>query len=347
MIHAVLDGRHFRRIGLIGLAVLLVFSGCGKRGPEVYTRELLGTLVKISVYDNGDHVKGAVEEGFAAMQKVQDTMNRFDPGSELAALNGKAGAGWTEVSDGLLHVIRSSVRYSKETEGAFDVTVLPLMGLWDFNAEEPKAPSQTHVDAMLRLVGSDRIVVDDERKKILLPITGMGVDLGAIAKGYAVDRAVAALERGGIGSGMVVGGGNIAFVGLPPGRPHWNIGVRHPRDKTSEVGVIHVASGAVATSGEYEKYVILNGKRYSHIIDPKTGWPVESNVASVSILAPTAEEADALSTAVFVMGAKEGMKFVEAREGIEAVIITLDAREDIKVLLSTGLKDRYTPFSPE
>lgn len=329
-------------------AVLLcavLASGCGREPePRVVSREMLGTVVSIKVYDRGSGVDAAVEDAFGAIRQVERVMNRFDTQSELSRLNNAAGSGWIHVSGDLFDIVRDSVRYSNETAGAFDVTVLPVMKLWNFKAAEPKTPSPEDAATALSLTGWNRIRLDPNGRGILLPIAGMGIDLGGIAKGLAVDRAAAVLRGHGIKSAMVLGAGNIAFVGLPPGRLYWKIGIRHPRDEQGEIGILQVNSGAVATSGDYEKCVIIDGKRYSHIVDPRTGWPVEGNVASVTVLAPTAEEADALSTAVFVMGAEKGMVFVESRGGVEAAIVTVDDSGKAGVLLSAGLAGYYTPL---
>ena len=332
-----------KRLFSVLISCALLF-GCGREpSPQVVSREMLGTVVSIKVYDDGPETDAAVEEAFEAIGKVGSAMNRFDPASELSMLNGTAGGGWTTVSEDLFGIIQGSVRYSGETSGAFDVTVLPIMKLWNFKAAKPEVPSAEQVAKALSVVGYNRIRLDPDSGEILLLTRGMGIDLGGIAKGLAVDNAAKVLRERGVKSAMVLGAGNIAFVGLPPGRDFWRIGVRNPRNKDREIGTLEVAGGAVATSGDYERYVIIDGRRYSHVIDPRTGWPVESNVASVTVLAPTGEEADALSTAVFVMGAEKGMAFVESRPGTEAAIVTVDDSGKTEVLLSSGLVGRYKP----
>ncbi|MCK5558104.1 MAG: FAD:protein FMN transferase, partial [Candidatus Hydrogenedentes bacterium] len=256
--------------------------GCGRElVPRVVSREMLGTVVSIKVYDDKLETDAAVEKAFEAIGRVGLTMNRFDPTSELSRLNSAAGGGWTPVSADLFEVIQDSIRYSGETKGAFDVTVLPIMSLWNFKTAQPEAPSSERVTKALSLVGCDRVRLDPDGNKVLLPAAGMGIDLGGIAKGLAVDNAAKVLRERGVRSAMVLGAGNMALIGLPPGRDCWRIGVRHPRDRTREIGTLAVTGGAVATSGDYERYVIINGRRYPHIIAPRTGWPVESNVASV------------------------------------------------------------------
>jgi thiamine biosynthesis lipoprotein len=307
------------------------------------SRDMLGTVISIKAYDDGSETEAAIEKAFEAIGRVGSTMNRFDPTSELSGINKAAGKGWIPASSELFEIIKDSIRYSKETSGAFDITVLPIMKLWNFKAEKPEAPSRERVAKALSLVGCDRVKLDLGGKKILLPSAGMGIDLGGIAKGLAVDNAAKLLRELGVKSAMVLGAGNMAFIGFPPKRDSWRIGIRHPGDRDREIGTLEITGGAVATSGDYERYVIIDGRRYSHIIDPRTGWPVKSDVASVTVVAPTAEEADALSTAVFVMGAKDGMAFIEARADTEAVIVTVGDSGGIKVLLSTGLTQRYRP----
>jgi thiamine biosynthesis lipoprotein len=168
---------------------------------------------------------------------------------------------------------------------------------------------------------------------------GMEIDLSAIAAGYAVDRAMQVLKDDGIRNALVNGGGEIYAIGFPSGRNAWRIGIRHPRKATELLGVIELNDETIATSGDYESFFESGGRRYSHIINPKTGWPVEG-IMSVTILAKTTTEADALATALFPLGAEKGMKLIESLDDVECVMVTGKNEDDMKILMSSGIKDK-------
>ncbi len=311
----------------------------------VFSRRLLGTVVSITIYESDEQkAHKAAEAAFKRVEELGKEMNRFDPDSDLSRLNATWNR-WVKVSDDLFEVIRDAKRYWKASGGVFDVTVLPLMEMWDFsNHEATRRPSADEIRRRLESVGCDGILLDEKRKAVKLTKRGMGIDLGGIAKGYAVKEATKVLKSRGIAHAIVAGGGNIAFVGAHPERKAWYVGVRNPAGE-GEVGFIEVAPDeAVATSGNYERYVILDGKRYAHILDPRTGMPVCTDAAGVTIVTDDPKKADAFSTAVFVMGREAGMKFVESRDDLEAVILTMENGR-LHTFVSSGLKNRYHPFS--
>jgi thiamine biosynthesis lipoprotein len=333
----------------IRLVLLLAFSalvtGCSQPPePRTISRQALGTVIGITLYDKDSRTDAAADAAFDIIDGISRTMNRFDPESELSKLNAAAGKDWVPVSENLFSVIRDSVEYSRRTGGAFDATVLPVMKLWNFREEMPAAPSAEVVEGARSLTGWEKVALNPGDRRVFLPREGMGIDLGGIAKGYAVDRAAEELRRRGIRAAMVVGAGNIAVIGTPPGRRSWRIGVQHPRRKGETIGTLSIASGAVATSGDYERFVMIKGRRYSHIIDPASGWPVANNVVSVTIHAPTAEDADAYAKFVFVRGKDDGMRFVESQQGMGAVVITEEKEGTLKVWVSERLKGCYEPL---
>jgi len=173
----------------------------------------------------------------------------------------------------------------------------------------------------------------------MLDLPGMRIDVGGIAKGYAVDSAIRVLKEAGIQNALINAGGDIYGVGTPPGKESWRIGIRHPRDRADLLGVIELKDKAVATSGDYENFFEVDGKRYCHIMDTRTARPVQG-IMSVTILADTAVEADALATAIFPLGADKGMKLIESLEGVDGIIVTGSEADDMKIMMSSGLENR-------
>ena len=311
----------------------LLLSGCSQRPYYKETRLLMGTFVEISCQD-----KSAIDEAFQEIRKIEAAANNFEPSSEISRLNKdgeiKAGAD-------LLAMVRESLKYYRLSLGAFDITVGPLVRLWkekikqaDEGLKDIEIPSPEDIFAALALSGSDKIIIDEERSLIKFSQPGVEIDLGGIAKGYAVDKAVTRLKELGITSAMVNAGGNIYCLGKKYSRK-WRIGIQHPRwpagrglasnsqsRKPQEIlFYLELENQAVATSGDYQQYFSSQGRRYSHIIDPKSGYPVDNGVISATIIALDGASSDGLSTSVFVLGKEKGQELAKSLKGVEARII--------------------------
>jgi len=308
--------------------------------PYNETRILLGTFVNITIYDRDkDQAKitRAGEEAFQAIERIDKITSSFYDSSEVSLLKYRAGRDYQRVSKELLEVLREAIRISKITDGAFDVTIGPIMGLWDFNSPSPRIPAPEQIKKRLPLVNYKNILIRGD--EVLLAESGMGLDLGGIAKGYAVDKAMEVLIKNGIENAMVEAGGDLRTISGELTRGKRRVWIRHPRDKGSFFGYFRMDSGCVATSGDYEKFFFYKGKRYHHLIDPKSGYPAQGCV-SVTIKAETTAEADALATAVFILGPERGMELIERLKGVEGVIIYKKGDKlDYKV--STGLADNF------
>lgn len=301
------------------LVVFFFLSGCFQRPYYKETRLLMGTFVEITCQD-----KSAIEEAFEEIREIEAAANNFEPASEISRLN-KDG----EIKAGvdLLAMVRESLKYYRLSQGAFDITVGPLARLWkerirqaDEGAREIEIPSVQEISAALALTGADKIVLDEASSLIKFNWPGVEIDLGGIAKGYAVDKAVERLKELGITSAMVNAGGNIYCLGKKYSR-RWRIGIQHPRKPQEILFYLELENQAVATSGDYQQYFSSKGRRYSHIIDPKTGYPVDNGVISATIIALDGATSDALSTAVFVLGKEKGQELVNGLKGVEARII--------------------------
>lgn len=299
--------------------LLSAVMGCAQKPYYKESRLMMGTIVEITCQD-----KFAINAAFEEIKNIERIADNFDPGSEISQLkrNGRIRA-----SDDLLILVKESTKYYSLSNGAFDVTAGPIIDIWKkrikaFEEKKsiPSLPSPDEIRTKLLLIGSNKILIDDTESIIRFVQPGMSIDLGAIAKGYAVDKAVNRLRELGIDSAMVNAGGNIYCLGKK-GKRKWRIGIQHPRKSPKLLFTLDLENQAVATSGDYQQYFIVGGKRYSHIIDPKTGYPVSNNIISVTIIAKTATEADGLSTAVFVLGKEKGDELIKTLPATEAKII--------------------------
>lgn len=314
-------------------------------GTMFGTSELMGTTVSLNVYvgedGNAAGAGKAMQEALAEMARIETLMSEWKPDTELSRLNDAAGRPPLAVSDELFEVLEVARRVHRESEGAFDVTFHGVGHLWSFEAGATP-PSRAAVKAALHLVDGTGVELDPETKSVRLPQAGMKIGLGAIAKGYAVDRASALLQARGFSDHVVEAGGDTYAAGSKGGQP-WRVGVQDPKNAGS-LGVLSVRDRAVVTSGDYMRFFEHEGRRYTHILDPKTGWPVEADESprSVTLLAGDATRADAYCTAVTVMGPRRGLAFVESRPDLDAVIIERDGT----VRVSSGLSEIYEALPP-
>lgn len=327
-----------------GLFLCLFFlAGCGTQGLSKRTELAMGTVVEIVVLNHGNNpsrIQKAVDQAFDAIRRVEGLMSRYRPDSEISRLNEPGRANLIRLSPQTMEVIQRSLELSKETDGAFDITVLPLEEMWRFHTQSAgKIPSQVQIDDVLKLVGFNKVIIDEDEGKVDFSQPGMKVDLGGIAKGFAVDKAIQALKKGGINNAMVNAGGDIYCVGRGKDLRGWKIGIQHPRKRGHLLAALTVSDRAVATSGDYERYVEVEGKMYSHIIDPCNGWPVSEMPMSVTVLAPDCTTADGLATAIFVLGPERGLKLLERLDDIEGVIVTSEDGRP-KTMVSEGLKGK-------
>jgi thiamine biosynthesis lipoprotein len=299
-------------------ALLIVCAACGSRAP--YTKEtfVMGTKAWVTIAGMSDRdAERAADAAFREMYRIESVMSTWRPTSEISRLDaGSNGTPFT-VSRELFSLIDSSFFYAKATAGAFDVTVRPLVRAWGFQGGEAAIPSDAEISRALARVGYGKVALDSASSTVTLP-AGMQIDLAGVAKGYAVDRCVAELAALGVRDALVNIGGNIYAMGASPGQRGWRIGIRDPKGGLETVGTLLLRDEAVATSGNYENFVEIDGRRFGHIIDPRTGRPV-SSVLSVTVVAPTGLASDALSTGLFVLGLDAGRAAVERLPGVAAL----------------------------
>lgn len=299
---------------------------------ETRSLPLMGTVFDVSLPAGSPDAFDAV---FAILKGVDDTMNEWREGSPLAEVNRAAGARAVAVPAELRALLRRSVQLAALTEGAFEPTWAALWGLWDFKAKEPKVPDAAALQAAVRLIDFHGIAIDDEAGTVRLARPGMKIGLGGIAKGWALDRAAEALRARGIGSFLLSAGGQV-YAGGKNGDAMWKVGVRDPRGGPDEFfAVIEVADVSVSTSGDYERFFDKDGVRYHHILDTKTGIPARG-LRSATVVAADATLADALSTAVMVLGRERGLALVERLPGVQALVV--DDRGKVGVTAGLGAR---------
>ena len=283
---------------------------------------MMGTLVEITVVgrDEGE-AAAAINDAFAEMERIEKLMNRWIPESEVSKVNRWAGVKPVKVSAEVLEVIQRAREISRASGGYFDISVGGLLDLWGFETSGGRVPPKVEVDQALQSVGYGAIHVDGVASTVELR-RGMRIDLGGIAKGYAVDRAYGVLRSRGYENVIVNAGGDMRVGGRKPNGP-WAIGIQDPREHSRILASFDVGDISVATSGDYERYFEADGVRYHHLLNPFTGYPGRQ-CRSVTILAKDAVTADAFATAVFVMGPEKGLRLIEANEGVEGLIVTAD-----------------------
>ncbi len=273
-------------------------------------------------------------------RNLESQLSTYRSDSEISRLAAVAGRAPMAVSADTYRILELSRHYGELSHGAFDITVAPLVRLWGFGARPPHNPPDPEVIAgELDLVNFRKIGL--KKGMAFLP-TGMSVDLGGIGKGYAVDKAIETLRSAGVRAVMVDLGGNIRVLGQAEPEVTWTIGIRNPFDSQRVLGRILLPGGmAVATSGNYERFVEMGGRRYSHIIDPRTGYPVEG-MAGVTVVSPDATTSDALSTALFVLGMESGLNVLRDLPGTEALFVP--DRDPIEVWLTPGMGKLFKPL---
>ncbi|MBO7327313.1 MAG: FAD:protein FMN transferase [Lentisphaeria bacterium] len=270
---------------------------------------VMGTVSTISVYSSEAELTEAFKISKKEFDAVEKLCSLYNIQSELSLINTNASHAPVKCSEDMWHLLMRSKAAYIESDGHFDITVKPLMDLWGFYRKRDCAPAENEIKAVMKRVGFDKVILDEKEKTILFSIPGMELDMGGIAKGYAVDRAAAAVSAAGIDSGVIDIGGNLRMLSQPPpGKKYYAIGIRDPEKKKKILpGVLKVAPGmAVSSSGDYERFVTYNGVRHSHIISPKTGYP--ANISAVTVVASKAMDADIFSTACCLGGKKSAKK---------------------------------------
>lgn len=318
------------------IALPLLLSGCKAKNqaPVSKTEVILGTVCTIKIYD---HITDtAFEQVFSKLRELEDKMSVNKDKSEVIDINIAAGKEYVKVSEDTFNVIKQGLYFSSLYD-EFDITIGPVVKLWNIGFDSARIPEESEIKAKLPLVNYKNVAIDEEAKAVMLKEEGMMLDLGGIAKGYAADEAVKVLKKNGVEHAIVNLGGNVMTLGGRPGGTTWMIGVQHPFSSRGEyVGTVRIADKTVVTSGIYERYIKQEDKIYHHIIDKATGYPVDNNLLSVTIVTNQSIRGDGMSK-VFAMGVEMGLEYVKTLKDIEAIFIT----KDNKIYITPGLKDNF------
>jgi thiamine biosynthesis lipoprotein len=279
----------------------------------------MGTSVEITVNPaDSTGAEEAMAAAFREVERIDRLMSHYRPESEVSRITRHAGEKAVSVSPETLEVVERALYFSRLSGGAFDVTIGPVFRLWNFG--EGKVPEAKTLQENLKKVDYRKVKVDRIKSSVYLEGRGMSLDLGAIAKGYAVDRACSVLRKEGIKNFLVAAAGDLMVSGVKANGVPWTIGIQHPRLPSDLIAKLRPAQAAVSTSGDYKKFFLRGGERYHHILTPSTGLPARQ-CQSVTIMAPSAMDADALATSVFVLGPKEGFALLDQLPDAHAIIV--------------------------
>ncbi len=325
------------------LVVSITLIGCTQIGMKEYTKNIfaLDTYITLTAYGRRNTPK-ILEKAAQRIEEIENRMSTEIDTSDVALINKNAGISPVEIHDDTFYVIERALWYCNMSDGAFDITIYPIVKLWDINGDNPRVPEKEEIQEVLALVDYTKVILDREKKTVFLSAPNMGIDLGAIAKGYAADEVVRILEEGGIEHGILNLGGNISVIGNKPDGTLWNIGIRDPREEetgSQYLAIAKISDCSIVSSGDYERYIKdiyeKTGIRYHHIFDPKTGYPADSGLIGTSVISKRSIDADALSTCLFVMGQERGLDFLKNVEGSSGICI--DSAK--KIYISSGMDD--------
>lgn len=308
---------------------------------EFYEMETfcMGTVISQRVF--GERAEIAAIKVEEEMKRLEALMSFFLESSEISKLNKAAGKQEVELGCESLYVLNRAKYFSEICGGTFDITIGPVAKLWGIFTDRAKVPSKEEIDKALSFTGYKDISIDNGLGTAKLERTGESVDLGAIAKGYAADRAIGIYKQQGIKSAFINLGGNVLVLGNKPDGTAWNVGIQNPLLERGQcLGAIKAVDKTIVTSGDYVRYFEKDNVKYHHILDPRTGYPANSGLMSTTIVSEESIGADALSTAIFILGLEEGIKLINDMKDMEAIFIT----KDKEIYVTEGLKEDFILF---
>jgi FAD:protein FMN transferase len=339
--------RRARRLPLLAAIALLPLAADGaaradRTGESHQYRYLMGTSIQVQAF-GGDEAtrRAAIDEAFAAFAEIDRLMSNYRDDSELALLNRNGARAPVVVSDPMFAVLDAARRVSAASSGAFDVTVGPLVRLWGFHDKTPHLPTDAELAAVRPLVDYRQVLLDAGHRTARFSRAGVELDLGGIAKGFAVDIAAGVLRRKQL-SGFIDAGGNQYLLGTPPGKRSWTVGIKDPDARDRVIGVVETSEISVSTSADSYNFLVANGRRYGHILDPRTLQPATASL-SATVLSRDGTLADAMSKAAFILGPKAGLALVDAFPDMSAIIAYRQDDGAVGVAVSRRLAGSYRP----
>jgi FAD:protein FMN transferase len=315
-------------------------AGSGAPRNVSWTEYTMGTYGRVTLV-TGDSAAAWDEAAIAlaALRRIDSLMSNWTTTSEVARLNREAGTKETRVHPEVGRVLEASLALWKESGGAYDITVEPLVRAWGFLGGPRRVPSEAEIHQALAHVGAQRVHYSRETGMLRFDDPATRIDLGGIAKGYAVDVAAESLTAHGVRNALVDLSGNMFAIGSPPGASGWRIGVRDPRDRIPYLARLAIHNEGISTSGQYQQFVAVNGRTYGHIMDPRTGWPVQGLIA-VTVVSPSAMECDGWDTPLFVMGLDPARRRAKALGDLSAILIQPGAGSVDTMWVEETLRDR-------
>ena len=274
-----------------------------------------------AIHEDSVLARVAIQVGIAEIRRIEALISSWDPQSQTSEVNRQAGIAPVIVDQELYDLIYRSIKVSRLTEGAFDISFGAIQRIWTFDGKEHMLPPEETIAASVALIDYKKIKLDPDQRSVFLTQKGMKIGFGGIGKGYAAMRAKALMQKMGIQNGLVNASGDLLCWGKQQDGQDWRISIAKPEHIHQAAAWLHIPGGAVVTSGDYEKFCIIEGQRHAHIIDPHTGYPT-TGIKSVSIICPDAELGDALATSIFVLGKERGLTLINQLKGIECVLIT-------------------------
>lgn len=306
--------------------ILLVLINFAAQAQDIFKRELglMGSNFDITVIaDSKKEAENYIDLAVVEMQRIEELISSWKSTSQTSAINRNAGLKPVQVDNELFQLIKRSIAISKITDGAFDISFAAIDKIWVFNGEETQVPDKALISSSVNAIGYKNIKLDEKNSTVFLTQKGMKIGFGAIGKGYAADKAKKLLMEKGVSGGIINASGDMNAWGLQPKGELWKVAITNPMDNSKNYGLFDLKNNAVVTSGNYEKFLLIDGERYAHIIDPRTGMPTKG-ILSVTVFAPKAELADALATSIFVMGSEVGLNMINQLPDVEAIIVKND-----------------------
>lgn len=312
----------------IYIVAIVFFLSSFAFSKQVYTRTLkiMGSRFDITVVaENQIEADGFIDMAINEISRIEKVISSWDTLTETSEINRNAGIKPVMVSEELFNLIQRSIKISKLTDGAFDISYASMDKVWKFDGSMIEMPSEETIKRSVAKVGYQNIILNKTNRSVLLKLKGMKIGFGAIGKGYAADKAKALLISKGVKAGIINASGDLNTWGTQPDGKDWMVAIVNPINKEKVFSWLPVKNSAVVTSGNYEKYVSFNNVIYTHIIDPRTGYPC-TGILSVSIFTANAELADALATSIFVMGVDVGLDFINQLKGVECILVDKDSK---------------------
>ncbi|MEO2127856.1 MAG: FAD:protein FMN transferase [Christiangramia sp.] len=309
-------------------SLLVLLIGLQLQAQEIHKRtlKLMGSRFEITVTaENPEKANQYIDTAVSEIQRIERLISSWDPASQTSEINRNAGIKPVVVDPELYNLISRALKISEITDGAFDISYASMDKIWKFDGSMSSMPSEEAIRNSVSKVGYQNIILDPEDHSVFLKKEGMKIGFGAIGKGYAADKAKDLLRSQGVTAGIINASGDMNTWGTQPNGDTWKVAITNPLNKEHAFALLPLEDRAVVTSGDYEKFVKFNGVRYSHIINPKTGYPA-TGIISATVFAPKAELADALATSVFVMGIETGIDRINQLPGIDCIIVDTNGK---------------------